>query len=79
MDENNRENFNEINLIGNNNNNNSKKNNHLRIHPDGYDETLDTSEFGLKAHSSPSKSGGFFNEDEKISEVSFFFNIFFQG
>lgn len=61
-----REKFIEIEPIG-------KNKNFLRIHSDGYDETLDTGEFGRKSHSSPSKSSGFFNEEEGKSEVSYFF------
>lgn len=68
MDKNNemniRESINDTKSIGN-----DKK--FLKIYSGGYDESLDTSEFGRKAHSSPSKSGGFFNEGEDNSEVSF--------
>ena len=63
---NNRENLNDTKPIGN-----DKK--FLKIYSGGYDESLDTSEFGRKAHSSPSKSGGFFNEGEEHLEVRFFF------
>lgn len=62
---NNRENFNDTKSIGN-----DKK--FLKIYSGGYDESLDTGEFGRKAHSSPSKSGGFFNEGEENSEVSIY-------
>lgn len=61
---NNSENFNEIQSVR------RKPSQFLKIYPHGYDEKLDTGEFGRKAHSSPSKSGGFFNEEEELRVVS---------
>lgn len=76
MDKNNemnkREIFNDTKSIGN-----DKK--FLKIYSGGYDESLDTGEFGRKAHSSPSKSGGFFNEGEEKLEVSIFFLLIFKA